>query len=146
MKNRADIVIVGTGVAGLYCALNLPHDKDILLITKSEIDKSDSFLAQGGICVMYDESDYDSYFEDTMRAGHYENRKESVDIMLRSSRDVIDELISIGVDFAKNDDGSLKFTREGAHSRPRICFHEDTTGKEIHKSLFVPYESLAMYE
>ena len=131
MKNTADIVIVGTGVAGLYCALNLPRDKDILLITKSEIDKSDSFLAQGGICVMYDESDYDSYFEDTMRAGHYENRKESVDIMLRSSRDVIDELIRIGVDFARNDDGSLKFTREGAHSRPRICFHEDTTGNEI---------------
>lgn len=135
MKNTTDIVVVGTGVAGLYCALNLPQDKDILLITKSEIDKSDSFLAQGGICVMYDESDYDAYFEDTMRAGHYENRKESVDIMLRSSRDVIDELISFGVDFARNDDGSLKFTREGAHSRPRICFHEDTTGKEITQKL-----------
>ena len=143
MKNRADIVIVGTGVAGLYCALNLPHDKDILLITKSEIDKSDSFLAQGGICVMYDESDYDSYFEDTMRAGHYENRKESVDIMLRSSRDVIDELISIGVDFARNDDGSLKFTREGAHSRPRICFHEDTTGKEITQKLICAVRKLS---
>ena len=80
MKNTTDILIVGTGVAGLYCALNLPEDKNVLLITKSEINKSDSFLAQGGISVMYDESDYDAYFEDTMRAGHYENRKESVDV------------------------------------------------------------------
>ena len=135
MKNTADIIVVGTGVAGLFTALHLPHDKDILLITKSDIDKSDSFLAQGGICVMYDESDYESYFEDTMRAGHYENRKESVDIMLRSSRAIIDELIELGVDFAKNPDGSLKFTREGAHSRPRICFHEDITGKEITEKL-----------
>ncbi len=135
MKNTADIIVVGTGVAGLFAALHLPHDKDILMITKSEIDKSDSFLAQGGICVMYDESDYDAYFEDTMRAGHYENRRESVDIMLRSSRAVIDELIEFGVDFARNEDGSLKFTREGAHSRPRICFHEDITGQEITEKL-----------
>ena len=109
MKNTADVIVVGTGVAGLFTALHLPHDKDILLITKSDIDKSDSFLAQGGICVMYDESDYESYFEDTMRAGHYENRKESVDIMLRSSRAIIDELIELGVDFAKNPDGEYYY-------------------------------------
>lgn len=135
MKDTADIVIVGTGVAGLFCALHLPEDKDVLLITKSTIDKSDSFLAQGGICVMYDESDYDAYFEDTMRAGHYENRKESVDIMLRSSKKVIDELIEYGVDFARTPDGELDFTREGAHSRPRICYHEDITGQEITSKL-----------
>ena len=52
-------------------------------MTKADDDKSDSFLAQGGICVLKDENDYDSYFEDTMRAGHYENNKESVDIMIR---------------------------------------------------------------
>lgn len=92
-------------------------------------------LAQGGICVLRDESDYDSYFEDTMRAGHYENRKESVDIMIRSSRDVINDLLNFGVRFAKNPDGSLAYTREGAHSRPRICFHEDITGKEITTTL-----------
>ncbi|MBQ3124409.1 MAG: L-aspartate oxidase [Clostridia bacterium] len=135
MKDTTDILIVGTGVAGLFSALNLPEDKNILLITKSQIDKSDSFLAQGGICVMYDESDYDAYFEDTMRAGHYENRKESVDIMLRSSREVIDELIGYGVDFARTPDGELDFTREAAHSRPRICYHEDITGKEITSKL-----------
>ena len=66
--------------SGLFSALNLPREQDIILITKSDLESSDSFLAQGGICVLRDESDYDSYFEDTMKAGHYENRKESVDI------------------------------------------------------------------
>lgn len=135
MKITTDIVIVGTGVAGLFCALHLPNDMNILMITKSEVTKSDSFLAQGGICMMQGESDYDSYFEDTMRAGHYENRRESVDIMLRNSEAVIAELSDLGVNFAKNPDGTLKFTREGAHSVPRICFHEDITGEEITSTL-----------
>ncbi len=135
MKITADIVIVGTGVSGLYCALNLPADKDILLITKAAVDESDSFLAQGGICMLRDEADYEPYFEDTMRAGHYENKKESVDIMLRSSQEVIGDLLGFGVDFEKNEDGTLRFTKEGAHSAPRICYHEDITGKEITSKL-----------
>ncbi len=135
MKTTADIVIVGTGVAGLYCALNLPDDKEILMICKTAVEESDSFLAQGGICMLRDDDDYATYFEDTMRAGHYENKKESVDIMLRDSQAVISDLIHIGVDFEKNPDGSLKFTREGAHTHPRICFHKDETGKEITSKL-----------
>ena len=77
MKIDTDVVIVGTGVSGLFSALKLPAEKKIVLITKSDIESSDSFLAQGGISVLRDENDYDSYFEDTMKAGHYENRKES---------------------------------------------------------------------
>lgn len=131
---QADVVIVGTGVGGCFSALNLSEDLSIIMITKSDLESSDSFLAQGGICVLHDDDDYDSYFEDTMRAGHYENRKESVDIMIRGSQDVIHDLIGYGVDFAK-EDGKLLYTREGAHSRPRILFHEDITGKEITSKL-----------
>ena len=131
---QADVVIVGTGVGGCFSALNLSEDLSIIMITKSDLESSDSFLAQGGICVLHDDDDYDSYFEDTMRAGHYENRKESVDIMIRGSQDVIHDLIGYGVDFAKKD-GKLLYTREGAHSRPRILFHEDITGKEITSKL-----------
>ena len=131
---QSDVVIVGTGVGGCFSALNLPEDLSIIMITKSDLESSDSFLAQGGICVLHDDDDYDSYFEDTMRAGHYENRKESVDIMIRGSQDVIHDLIGYGVDFAK-EDGKLLYTREGAHSRPRILFHEDITGKEITSKL-----------
>ena len=68
------------------------------------------------------------------RQGHYENRKESVDLMIRKSREIIDDLIGFGVDF-EQEDGCLKYTREGAHSCPRILFHKDITGKEITSKL-----------
>lgn len=167
---QADVVIVGTGAAGLFAALNLPRDRKILIITKKDAESSDSFLAQGGICVLRDQTDYQSYFEDTMRAGHYENRKESVDIMIRSSREIIRELIGYGVKFERRDSGTEQdapeaqekpekpdkqetegqenflddyaFTREGAHSRPRILFHEDVTGKEITSKLLAQVRSL----
>ena len=141
LKEKMDtkVVIVGTGVAGLFCALHLPRDWPVLLITKSDLESSDSFLAQGGICMLPDESDYDSYFEDTMRAGHYENRPESVELMIRSSQAVIHTLEEFGVDFTKKD-GRFFFTREGAHSRPRILFHQDITGQEITSKLLAEAE------
>ena len=127
---KTDIVIVGSGVAGLYCALNLPKEKSIIIVTKNKARRSDSFLAQGGICVLRDEDDYDSFYEDTMKAGHYENNPDSVHIMIHSSQEVISDLVSFGVRFEKNGEEFL-YTREGAHSHQRILFHEDETGKEI---------------
>ena len=160
MDMYADVVIAGTGAGGLFSALRLSGDRKIIMITKSDLESSDSFLAQGGICVLRNEEDYDSYFEDTMRAGHYENRKESVDIMIRNSQDIIRRLIGYGVEFQKapeeEDSGDkaelLKeyaFTREGAHSKPRILFHEDVTGKEITGKLLAQVkklENVAIYE
>ncbi len=134
MKRQYDVIIVGCGVAGCFTALHLPNDKEILVIAKSDLEESDSFLAQGGICVQRDENDYDSFFEDTLRAGHYENNKESVDIMIRSSREVIDELLALDVDF-NHKDGELAYTREGAHSAYRILYHDDVTGREITSKL-----------
>ena len=60
---KTDILIAGTGCSGLYCALNLPKDKKITLITKSDAESNDSFLAQGGICVLKNQDDFDSFFE-----------------------------------------------------------------------------------
>lgn len=142
MELQADVVIVGTGVAGLFAALSLPREKKIIMLTKSDAESSDSFLAQGGICVMRDENDYDDFMEDTMKAGHYENRKESVDIMIRSSRDVINDLIAYGVEFDKKN-GELAYTKEGAHCKPRILFHKDITGKEITSKLLERVRELA---
>ena len=67
MKMEADVVIVGTGVGGLFSALSLPRDQKIIMITKSDLESSDSFLAQGGICVLTDENDYDNYFSTNRR-------------------------------------------------------------------------------
>lgn len=136
MKENYDVIVVGTGVAGLFTALNLPEYLEILMITKAGLEESDSYLAQGGICVLRDEADFNSYFEDTMKAGHYENTKESVEVMIRSSREIIQDLITYGVEFEQRD-GELKFTREGAHSAPRILYHEDATGKEITSRLLM---------
>lgn len=140
---KTDILIVGSGCAGLYCALSLPRDKKITIITKSDVESCDSFLAQGGICVLKDAQDYEAFFEDTLRAGHYENDKTSVDIMIRSSRDVINELISYGVDFQKDAKGNLSYTKEGAHSEKRILFHEDITGREITSKLLAAVRKLS---
>lgn len=187
MKTETDVVIVGTGAAGLFCALNLPRDTRIIMLTKSDLESSDSFLAQGGISVLRDEEDYDSFFEDTMRAGHYENRRESVDLMIRGSRDVIDKLVGYGVEFehrtkdgltetagkeaavgggteaagdasagggtgiagAKASSEEFLYTREGAHSKPRILYHKDITGKEITSRLLEQVkrlENVTLYE
>ena len=146
---KTDILIVGTGCSGLYCALNLPRDKKIVLITKLDLVSSDSFLGQGGRCMWKKVDDYNNFFEDTMKAGHYENDEKSVEIMIKSSPDVIEELISYGVDFQRDDDGRLAFTREGAHSDKRILFHEDVTGKEITSHLLEQVkklENVTIYE
>lgn len=157
MELMADVVIVGTGVGGLFSALSLPRDTRIIMITKSDLESSDSYLAQGGICMLHDKDDYEGYFDDTMKAGHYENRKESVDIMIRSSREIISDLIRYGVEFQKatrsenngnidESEGKLQdvyaFTREGAHGRPRILFHEDITGEEITSKLLAQVKKL----
>lgn len=140
---KTDILIVGSGCSGLYCALQLPQDKKITIITKSDVTSSDSYLAQGGICMLKDEEDHDSYFEDTMKAGHYENDRESVEIMIRSSQKVIGDLLGYGVDFAREEDGTLAFTREGAHSDKRILFHKDITGEEITSKLLAAVRKLS---
>ena len=140
--NDYDVIIVGCGVGGLYAALNLPRQLRVAMLSKASLEECDSMLAQGGICVLRDRDDYLSYFRDTMRAGHWENRRSSVDAMVRSSRAVIDELIAYGVDFERNGDGTLAYTREGAHERPRICFHADVTGREITTKLLARVREL----
>lgn len=127
---ETDVVIVGTGAAGLFGALQFPENIKVTVITKDVAENSDSFLAQGGICMLRSEEDYDSYYEDTMKAGHYRNSPESVEMMIRSSRQIIELLVGYGVEFERRD-GEFVFTREGGHSHPRILFHEDITGREI---------------
>lgn len=133
---KYDIVVVGSGIAGLYASLKF--DKKVLLITKKKLAESNSFLAQGGICVLRD--DYESFFEDTLAAGHYENDHKAVSLMINNSNKVINDLISYNVIFEKNDN-EYKYTKEGAHSKSRILYHKDITGKEIMTKLITEVKS-----
>ncbi len=134
-KFHYDVVIVGTGAAGLFAALSLPEKLNVLMITKDEVENSDSYLAQGGICVLKEPQDFDSFYDDTMKAGHYENKTDSVTVMIENSPRIMDRLVEYGVNFDTNPDGSYSYTREGAHSTFRILHHADVTGKEITSKL-----------
>lgn len=130
-----DTVIVGSGVAGLFAALCLPESQDVLVITKEDLYACDSFLAQGGVCVLRDAKDFKCYYEDTMKAGHYENNPDAVKVMIESSQEVIGTLIDLGVEFDTGNDGEYDYTREGAHRENRILHHKDETGKQITDTL-----------
>ena len=131
MKTQYDVIIVGTGAAGLFAALHLPLSSSVLMLTKDELENSDSYLAQGGICNLLNQEDFPCYYEDTLKAGRYENNPEAVTDMIRASNRIIRELLDYGVNFDRDSHGCLSYTREGGHSRPRILHHQDVTGKEI---------------
>ena len=135
IKDIYDVIIVGTGVAGLFSALSISEENSILMISKDKIKNSDSYLAQGGICTLKEPSDFDSFLEDTLRAGRYENKEDSVRVMIENSPMIMKRLVEYGVLFDTKSDGSYEYTREGAHSTYRILHHKDVTGKEITNKL-----------
>ncbi len=145
---NTDIVIVGSGVAGLYAALNAPENLHVTLITKKLLRDSNSYLAQGGICVAKDDNDIKPYIEDTLKAGQYKNDLDAVTTLITESRENIAKLISYGVDFDKKD-GKLCYTKEAAHSTNRILHVKDQTGKAIMESLcnqVVQRENISIFE
>lgn len=140
MNNNFDVIIVGTGAAGLFAGLCLPRDLNILMITKSKIENSDSYLAQGGICTLKSADDFDAFYQDTLKAGRNENNPESVKIMIQQAPQIMKNLMDFGVEFDRDSEGNLAYTREGAHSEFRILHHQDVTGKEITSKLIKQIE------
>lgn len=127
---KTDIVIVGSGISALYCALNIPNQYKIVIVTKKKLEDSNSFLAQGGVCVAKDKNDFTPYIEDTLKAGKYLNNVEAVNILVKNSKTNIEKLISWGVNFDKKNK-KLCYTKEAAHSTNRILHAKDQTGKAI---------------
>ncbi|WP_459480359.1 L-aspartate oxidase [Clostridium saccharoperbutylacetonicum] len=149
MNRFVDVLIVGSGVSGLYCALNLKSDLNVLVVCKGKIDCSNTYLAQGGISVARDEKDIPIYIEDTLRAGKYKNDLEAVKVLALESRVNIDKLIDMGIEFDRNEDGSLNYTKEGAHSINRIVHTKDNTGESTAKILIKKVkqkENVKIYE
>ena len=131
---NCDVVIIGSGVAGLICALSLDKNFKIILITKKKLKDSNSYLAQGGISVCRGKEDREDYIEDTLIAGHYKNNIEAVEILVDESEEAAKILIENGVKFTGDEKGPF-YTREGGHSKFRILYCEDQTGKYIMESL-----------
>ncbi len=125
-----DVVIVGSGVAGLSAALSFPDDMDVLLITKKELEDSNSYLAQGGISIRRGPNDRKNFIEDTLKAGHYKNSLKAVEIMVDESESALEFLIDMGVNFTRKN-GEIAYTKEGGHDKFRIAYSEDVTGKAI---------------
>ena len=130
MKRVADVLIVGSGVAGLYASLNLRDDLEIIMVSKKSVNLCNSSLAQGGIAVARGKEDFQSFIEDTLKAGKYENNIDSVKVLVEESMDNINKLMDLGANFEKDENGVL-FTKEGAHEINRIVYHKDITGKHV---------------
>lgn len=139
MKKIYDIIIVGTGIAGLYAALNIDHELNVLLISKRDLDLCNSALAQGGIAAVMDmENDSTTlHLNDTLIAGGYSNNADATKTLVEEGPIDIASLISHGVEFDKNPDGTLHLTLEGGHSRHRVVHYKDATGSEIVSKLII---------
>ena len=116
MKNNyVDVLIIGSGDAGLYCALNLRNDLDIMVVSKDKLDCTNTYLAQGGISVARNKDDIPFFVEDTLKAGQYKNDLQAVKVLTRESIENVDYLVRLGLDIDKDEDGNWDYTKEGAH-------------------------------
>ena len=133
MNNDFDVVIVGCGAAGLYGALNLSDDLNILVLSKREATLCNSSLAQGGIAGVYDnpKDSPELHKHDTFVAGGFKNTPETTEILVNEAKIDIGKIIELGVDFDKEPDGGYHRTLEGGHGLNRIFHHKDSTGLEI---------------
>ena len=134
---RYDVIIIGSGLAGIWTAINLDKSLKVLLLTKSRVWGCNSFYAQGGVTVARDKNDIKSHIDDTLKAGSYHNNKEMVELLSKKSLEVIGDIEKMGFRFDRDENGKILWTKEGAHSNNRIVHAGgDGTGREIHKFLF----------
>lgn len=127
-----DAIIIGSGIAGVYTALQMDKTINIAVITKETLDISNSVLAQGGIAVSLDKDDSPEYhFKDTLYAGAGLCDEQTVWTLVSEAAENIDELCKYGVNFDKAENHRLMLSREAAHSKNRIIHTGDATGKEV---------------
>ena len=138
MRNvTSRFLVVGSGIAGLSCALKLADIGEVALVTKKELAESNTNYAQGGIAAVLGSGDsFDSHLTDTLTAGQGLCDERVVRFLVESGPRMIQELIDFGVHFSKGEDGDeLELGKEGGHSHRRIAHAKDTTGAEIERAL-----------
>jgi len=139
MLETYDVIIAGTGAAGLYAALHFDENVRVLLVCKREMALSNSSLAQGGVAAVVDRKhdNYKLHIADTLIAGGYKNKMDSLEVLVTEGPDDVLHLLDLGVDFDEDAGGHLQMTLEAGHSRNRILHHKDSTGKEIVDKLII---------
>ena len=131
-KEYHDVIIIGSGIAGVYTALEIPQKYDVAILTKETLDISNSVLAQGGIAVSLDKKDSPKlHYKDTLYAGAGLCDEKAVWELVNRAAENIDRLCIFGVNFDKDIHSELSLSREAAHSMNRIIHAGDTTGKEV---------------
>ena len=135
MKTTADVLIVGSGAAGLTAALNLAETHKVAVIAKGALGEGATGRAQGGIAAVLEEGDsFEAHINDTMIAGAGLNDPEVVEHVVEAAPRAIEHLIELGVPFATEGD-ALHLTREGGHSHRRIVHVADATGRAVQQAL-----------
>lgn len=137
VQKNYDVIVVGAGAAGLYTALNLDPKLKVLVLSKRDLLLSNSALAQGGIAAVVDTKNdsVDMHLNDSLIAGGFKNNTESLKLLVNEGPKEVLNLISLGVEFDKKEDGNYDLTLEGGHSRHRIFHYRDNTGREIVEKL-----------
>lgn len=133
--NQYDIIVIGSGAAGLYSALCLPSDLQVAIVTKDSIKTGSSSWAQGGIAAAIGSDDSPQFhLEDTLKAGAGLCDPEAVAFLVENAAPKIESLVEMGVDFDRHGQ-NLAMTREAAHSHSRVLHSADTTGRSIINTL-----------
>ena len=138
MEKKYDFLVIGTGLGGLSFALKAAEHGSVCLISKAEMEETNTRYAQGGIAaVTYEPDSLEKHVEDTLVAGDHLCNEEVVRMVVNEGPDQIRELISWGTKFDKHSSGKYDLAREGGHSEHRILHHKDNTGQEIQRALSV---------
>ena len=136
LRNHSDVLIIGSGAAGLTLALNLAASAQVTVLSKGSLTEGSTWYAQGGIAAVLDDKDsIESHVADTLAAGGGLCHPDTVEFTVGNSKAAIEWLVELGVHFTRSSDSNFHLTREGGHSHRRIIHSADATGKAVHTAL-----------
>lgn len=147
---QVDIVVIGSGIAGLSYAIRCSEFAKVLIVTKSSVDASNTMFAQGGISAVFDDKDsLENHIADTLTAGDGICDRNAVEVLVSNAKEAVLYLEKLNVKFNKNEDGTFDLHREGGHSHARVVHNADATGREVETSLVKEvgnYKNIKIYE
>ena len=147
MKKRTDFLVIGSGIAGLTFALKAVKYGKVTIVTKANLEDTNTRFAQGGIAAVFSEPDnFEKHISDTLIAGGGICNEEVVRMVVQEAPDRIKDLINLGVTFDKKEDGTYDLAKEGGHTEFRILHHKDKTGESIQNTLIERVRSEANIE